>query len=375
VRFVLSDSLPADLSLCGAIFIVGGFGAGGVNLDSSELARLMSFMDAGRDVYLESTRLGEWIDPGQGNPSPEEAAFFGYFGCSFLPGDSAAAGNVASWSTKANVLPNVFSFDYDYKGAPDDRVGTLVPDPSSDTLIVDQAGKVRGVVSHGPNNSTRIYATVMLGGSTGQGASNREDFLRGVLDLFDTIVPALAVARMDYSSRAGRVTINGEIEGYDSEVLAMTAENLDDRALHEVPLKITPSGRRAFVAAEDAPGDGTYRYRIEVRRREGSSLLWQQDITVSSGPPRLAISAIYPNPASGAFSFHIESPGAEPAEIAVFDPSGRKVYRARARLREGGNVIPWEAVDNGGRYLSSGVYFLRVRAGGETARAKLVLIR
>jgi hypothetical protein len=172
---VVSDALDADLSRCRGVFVVGGFGDDGVTLAPSELATLGSYMDAGGDVYLESARLGAWVDSALTDGEPELPAFWSHFGCEFEAGHDTL--NVASWSSGTRA------FAYD-PGAPDYRVGSLRA-VTCDAFARDDRGRacatVRRVVE-----STRIATTILLGGSTGLAGTTREAFVADVLALFDS---------------------------------------------------------------------------------------------------------------------------------------------------------------------------------------------
>lgn len=62
--------------------------------------------------------------------------------------------------------------------------------------------------------------------------------------------------------------------------------------------------------------------------------------------------------------------------LAVYDLKGRRVRDLGAgRWTSGMHTVPWNGRDDGGRELSSGVYFVRLTAGAETAVAKVTLVR
>lgn len=175
---VVTDSLPADLSRCSSVFVVGGFGDDGVTLSPFDMATLTNYMNAGGDVYLESARLGAWVDSALAVNEPELPALWSMFGCAFQAGEDSA--NVVSWSTEGDV--GGYSFDYD-PGDPDHRVGILHPE---DCLVLarDDRGHVRATVRR-VGESTRVVSTVLLGGSTGRFGSTREAFVADVLSMLE----------------------------------------------------------------------------------------------------------------------------------------------------------------------------------------------
>jgi len=87
------------------------------------------------------------------------------------------------------------------------------------------------------------------------------------------------------------------------------------------------------------------------------------------GPPS-------PNP----FRFHttLRLSLAQPGFVAadIYDVRGCRVRRlARGVLEEGAGSITWDGRDESGRPLASGIYFLRLNAGGREEARRLVLVR
>ncbi len=176
---VVSDALAGDLGLCRGVFVVGGFGDDGVTLTPAELATLSSYMDAGGDVYLESARVGAWVDSALAAGEPELPAFWSRFGSEFVAGADTL--NVASWSWDAGA------FAYD-RGAPDYRVGTLRALSSAVFARDDRLLPVATV--RRVRTSTRVVSTVLLGGSTGVAGATRERFVADVVAMFDAVPSA-----------------------------------------------------------------------------------------------------------------------------------------------------------------------------------------
>lgn len=176
---VVSDSLLADLSGCDAVFVVGGFGDDGVTLSSWDLATLTGYMDAGGDVYMESSRLGAWVDSALALGDTTLPAFWSMFGCAFEAGEDSA--NVASWETapEGPIGAHVFAYD---AGEPDRRVGWLETVDAT-ALVHDDRGRVRAALRR-VGASSRVVSTVLLGGSTGRFGSTREAFVADVLGVF-----------------------------------------------------------------------------------------------------------------------------------------------------------------------------------------------
>jgi hypothetical protein len=373
--YVLSDSLPALLSHCDVIMIVGGYDATGTLFSAAELETLMAYMDRGGDVYIESDRLGEWMDPLLGQPTPIEEAFWYYFGCNFIPGDTMTVGNVVSWITHDHSPIGPFAYSYDGGSPADNFVGELVP-TLAETLAVDQSDRVRATIHTGANDSYRIFSTVLLGASTPSNPeSARNRYLFRILELFDSSVPALAVATMGIRIENGRVYFEGIIEGYNGELLSFARLNQTYGHLDmPVPLTVDVDGGKVRLTATDSPPAGkTYVYLLSVRSGQSDRVLWQGEVSIEGMP--LSIRAIYPNPSTGDFTMFVESPGVETAVLRIYDAEGRLVLRRSEPLRLGSNEIMFDGRNRYGRRLSSGVYFLRLDSSGHSFHKKLVIVR
>jgi hypothetical protein len=360
IRYVLSDAIPADLTLCGGVFVVGGHDGAGTNLAAGELSTLMAFMDGGGDVYFEGNEFGRWV------ATPTELSFWSYFGCSFTPG--TLTGNVSAWSAPAAGPLGPFEFSYDFEDDPDASVGRLTPS-AGDTLAVDPSGAVRMTILDDPSGSTRIMSTVLLGGSTGV-TGTREGFIAAVVELFDSIVDALAVSRMRIVGDGTVVRIEGEVEGYAGETLRLSRSA--GGALVEVPLSVVTRGSRTTLGAEDRPPAGGVVYRLEVVESGGGArLLWQEAYAVRPSALALSFVTVYPNPSSGEVTLVLESDRERAVTVGVYNVAGQRVLDARTRVAAGISSVALP----GAARLGSGVYFVRVGAAGGLAQRKLHILR
>jgi len=84
----------------------------------------------------------------------------------------------------------------------------------------------------------------------------------------------------------------------------------------------------------------------------------------------------YPNPASGPVTLRwgLRAPGR--AELVVFDIHGRLVRRfANDQESAGHRTLVWDGRDVDGRRVSSGVYEVQLKTGGQTFRRAVVIMR
>ena len=361
---VVEDVLPASLGGCRGIFIVGGFDGGGAQITDADLVRLNAFMDEGGDVYVEGSRLGEFMDPSLGAGNATQQSFWSRFSCSFIAGPSN--GDLGGWDTAGNAFMGSHQFSYD-PGPPSASVGELTPLGNAGYLAHDASGKVRATaIRAAAGSSTRIMSTFLFGASTGLSGSTREAFLNDVLMLFGTDVAALAVTSARVNVRDHDVTIDGILEHYDERALSLARNDAQGR--HEVALQVTRSGGTwRFSARDRLPGENASYQLIDV---ENERVLWEERVEARAPSLALRLTGIYPNPARDAVRISIDSPSEASATLGVYDVAGRLVAREPASLKRGSNVLFLRSLPP-----ASGVYFVQVTAPAGSVRGRLLVLR
>jgi hypothetical protein len=90
----------------------------------------------------------------------------------------------------------------------------------------------------------------------------------------------------------------------------------------------------------------------------------------------ISLSQSRPNPARGLATISFQLPKEEKAELEIFNVSGRFIRTlVNATLKPGVYKYIWDGKDQQGIRTPSGVYFYRLKGGGQTLTRKLVLIR
>lgn len=94
---------------------------------------------------------------------------------------------------------------------------------------------------------------------------------------------------------------------------------------------------------------------------------------------RPAVSVLYqnaPNPFNPETLIRFDLAGADPVKLTVYDALGHPVRTLVAgRLGAGSHQVVWNGQDAAGTPVSSGVYFYRLRAGGQVETRKLLLLK
>jgi Protein of unknown function (DUF3160)/FlgD Ig-like domain len=137
---------------------------------------------------------------------------------------------------------------------------------------------------------------------------------------------------------------------------------------------LSPSLRPSFVNAYLATTDGT-------ARPAGASLLTAVNEPPPAGsiPNTIQLSQNYPNPFNSTTMIAFTIPRAlshSRAEIVVYNINGQVVKRILSSDLEAGNyTVRWDAKDDRGNPVASGVYFYRLNVGTSAASGKLILLK
>ena len=89
-------------------------------------------------------------------------------------------------------------------------------------------------------------------------------------------------------------------------------------------------------------------------------------------PGRLALSAARPNPAPGPVAFRLELPAASNVQWAVYDAQGREVFSEERQFDAGQVDLTWDGQTSRGSRAGTGVYFVRLRTGGQVFLRRIV---
>jgi photosystem II stability/assembly factor-like uncharacterized protein len=102
--------------------------------------------------------------------------------------------------------------------------------------------------------------------------------------------------------------------------------------------------------------------------------LGSSDVGEATGAFRLALGRPRPNPFRTRVELTLELLREASVEATVHDARGRRLRRLfSGRLPAGAHRLSWDGRDDGGRRVSAGVYWLRVRAGETSSSRRLVL--
>jgi hypothetical protein len=182
------------------------------------------------------------------------------------------------------------------------------------------------------------------------------------------------------SPAPGRVEIRwmapGNYVGFDIE------RARDGGAVETIGYVAGRAGGDRYAFSDDAaPSGERVRYWITGRLIAGEpERVGPFPVRVLGGGARSRLLQNVPNPFNPsttiAYDLAPDSAGRTPVRLDVFDARGRLVRTlVRSDPGPGHHRVRWNGDDPGGRPLPSGLYFYRLRAGGETFERALVLAR
>jgi spore coat protein CotH len=149
----------------------------------------------------------------------------------------------------------------------------------------------------------------------------------------------------------GLVAADG-ITWLDSISFGVQAENISFARI--------PDGGSAWAFSEPTPGQANIISGVEEDKQI----------------PQSFYAAAYPNPFNPVTNIEFNLPGISDVKVAVYDILGRETWSVSEQgMRAGKHILTWNAADNSGTKLSTGVYLCRVIAKEYSAVIKLMLIK
>ena len=93
-------------------------------------------------------------------------------------------------------------------------------------------------------------------------------------------------------------------------------------------------------------------------------------------PRVFELSQVSPNPFSGRVEVRYGLPRGSEVELVVYNAVGRRVRTLVSGYEDAGyKRVEWDAVDDMGRRVSPGVYFVKMVAGGHDFVKKVMLLK
>jgi hypothetical protein len=93
-------------------------------------------------------------------------------------------------------------------------------------------------------------------------------------------------------------------------------------------------------------------------------------------PDKFLVMDNYPNPFNPKTIIQYELPLAENVSIKIYDSLGRNIYKFQQNnLKPGRHQFIWEGVNQFGGRVSTGIYFLQLKAGENVHTQKMMFLK
>ena len=126
---------------------------------------------------------------------------------------------------------------------------------------------------------------------------------------------------------------------------------------------------RTIAGTPTAASETVYTYT--VTDASGASL----SLALQTLPAAFSLADNFPNPFNPATTIQYALPQAADVELTVYNVLGQPVRTLVAEHQNAGRyVVEWDATNDNGHSLSSGMYFYRLQAGGEFLKVKKMLL-
>lgn len=134
------------------------------------------------------------------------------------------------------------------------------------------------------------------------------------------------------------------------------------------------NGTLTFVVPVAAPDQLFYQCGVHSAMGGTLSIATPLDVAPRGGPASVWLGPARPNPARDGASFSYSLPRPGRVFFAVFDERGRRVSTLADDVQPAGDhVARWDGRDGQGHVAQSGIYFYRLRAGGQALSGRLVV--
>ena len=149
--------------------------------------------------------------------------------------------------------------------------------------------------------------------------------------------------------------------------LALAAHGLDAADAVELVLRFRPLQSTADAVLRLATAT--------AESQAGQHHLAGTAVRLETLPAAFALAGNFPNPFNPSTALRYELPVASEILLEVFNAAGQRVRTLVDGQRAAGRYLAeWDATDDGGRALATGVYFYRLRAGTDFVRVRKMLL-
>lgn len=152
-----------------------------------------------------------------------------------------------------------------------------------------------------------------------------------------------------------------------------------------IPATNTANARSYQFLDSEITEPGVYYYWLSVSNLDGSDEFYgpvqlanntMPNQNNPTTPLQTTISKVYPNPFNPSTTISYSLKSSADVRFELYNARGQKVFdRLMGSLAAGNHKLVFEGKDSAGRVLSSGIYYLIMKAGSEQSSRKLVMTK
>jgi len=206
------------------------------------------------------------------------------------------------------------------------------------------------------------------------------DLSDGYFSIMGDIIPPVSPLNIT-SPNGGEIWVKGTMQ-------TITWTDLDtDGTVNIFLMRLHNNQTSRRIIARDVPNTGSFNWRVPrvvpVGRGYKIAIRKNVDVPVNdiSDNPFAIIGHIVsfnaaPNPTKESSTITIDLSAPVEAEISIFNLKGQKVRSLAENLPlSGKHSIVWDGKDSRGQRVNSGIYFIRINAGGEISTKRLIIMK
>ena len=261
----------------------------------------------------------------------------------------AATGGADDVTYGVSGLPAGLSFD------PATRTISGIPDAAT-----DEAVEITYTATDGAGATTSLTFSITI---------------NATLTFADFFAQFFAAGKVVPTASADGAAIREFVMGEPVEALVLPAGAGGTAPLTYSLSPALPAGlsfdpiTRTIAGTPQAEGAPIYTYTVTDATGASVAMLLQ------TRPAAFALTSNYPNPFNPATTIQYALPEAADVQLTVYNVVGQVVRTLVAEHQSAGRyLVTWDATDDNGHSLSSGVYLYRLQAGGEFHAVKKMLL-
>jgi len=207
-----------------------------------------------------------------------------------------------------------------------------------------------------------------------------ESMLKSALSSYEMPPSMAELSVFDARYSSGRM-----VETYPAVVNNTKIEYTIDIQSNAYPVTISLEGAKAALAGMKMAARTQQGQLLGSLNGSGSSIKITNSsvkavvLTLNDGaniPKVFALGQNYPNPFNPTTRFTVDVPKTSSVEVTIYDVLGQKVNTLMNGQQAAGSIsVQWDGRDANGLPVTSGVYFVHMKADNFTATQKIVLMK